>query len=190
MLRSDRDILNELSFNPFLLNDTVTGNNYLGPDHQFHNIYTNQFGSYLLEDDFNSRCQNITSSNFFSLIHFNARSLSKNTENISNYLNLLNNEFSVIGISETWLSSSNSIPSFISIPNYKFISCCGEQQQGGGIGIYVNRKFDFKERSDLGINDDDICQSRFIELNVIDKTIIVGILYRPPNSNIRNLWNI
>ena len=70
------------------------------------------------------------------------------------------------------------------MPNYKFISCCHEQRQGGGIGIYVNEKLDFKERSDIGINDDDICQSRFIELNVTDKIIIIGILYRPPNGNL------
>ena len=134
------------------------------------------------EDDFNSRYQKFISNNFFSLIHFNARSLSKNFENISNYLSLLNHEFSVIGVSETWLS--NSVFNLISMPNYKFISCCHEQRQGGGIGIYVNEKLDFKERSDIGINDDDICQSRFIELNVTDKIIIIGILYRPPNGNL------
>ena len=43
----DRDILNKLSFNPFLLNDAVTDNSDLDPDQQFYNTYASQACSYL-----------------------------------------------------------------------------------------------------------------------------------------------
>ena len=64
----DRNRLNNLSFNPFLLNDTVIDNGDLDPDHQFYITHTNYECSYFLEDDFNSKYQKITGNTFFSLI--------------------------------------------------------------------------------------------------------------------------
>ena len=86
----------------------VTDSGDLDPDHHFYNSNTNQACNYLLVDDFNLKYHEYKDNNHFSLIHINARSLSKNFEEISNYLSLLNHEFSVIGISETWLTNSTS----------------------------------------------------------------------------------
>ena len=57
-------------------------------------------------------CKCYTSSEFniqfdspsgLSLIHFNARSLQKNFNDITNFLSLLKHSFSIIAISETWI---------------------------------------------------------------------------------------
>ena len=117
----DLDLLNELSFNPFSLNNMVTDSGNLDPDH-FYNSNTYQACNYLLVDDFNLKYHEYKDNNHFSLIHINARSLSKNFEEISNYLSLLNHEFSVIGISETWLTNLTSDQ--FNMPNFEFISCC------------------------------------------------------------------
>ena len=86
----DLNLLNELSFNPFSLNNMV-----------------NQACNYLLVNYFNLKYE-YKYNNRFSLIHINARCLSKNFEEISNYLSLLNHELPVIGISETWLTNLTS----------------------------------------------------------------------------------
>ena len=178
----DLHLLNELSCNPFSLNNMVTDSGDLDPDHHFYNSNTNQACYYLLVDDFSLKYHEYKDNNHFSLIHINARSLSKNFEEISNYLSLLNHEFSVIGISETCLTNLTSDQ--FNMPNFEFISCCRDKRQGGGTGLYVNTKLYVRVRHDLGVNDDDICQSQFVELTLRNKTIIIGIIYRPPNGNL------
>jgi hypothetical protein len=59
---------------------------------------------------------NFRSNTDSKLLHINARSLPKNISNIVNYLNLLENCFSVIGISETWLKDIQD--PLIQIQNY------------------------------------------------------------------------
>lgn len=87
------DLLNEFSFNPFSLSHTVTDIDDLDPDRDFYGQHTNQACRYYLENDFTSKYTQFKDGNYFSLIHFNARSLSKNFDYISNYLSLLNNGF-------------------------------------------------------------------------------------------------
>ena len=52
-------------------------------------------------------------------MHLNIRSLTRNIENLSDYLLCLAHTFSIIGLSETWLNENSCLTQ---IPGYNFIS--------------------------------------------------------------------
>ena len=58
---------------------------------------------------------------------------------------------------------------------------------GGGVALYIKDHLTFKERSDLSIFNEEI-ETYFIELNRcelgIGKNVIIGVLYKPPNTDI------
>ena len=58
-------------------------------------------------------------------------------------------------------------------------------KHGGGVGLYVNRSYQFRERvDDLAGNIDDIIESQFIELTTKSKNLLVGIVCSPPKSKL------
>ena len=92
---------------------------------------------------------------------------------------------SVIGISETWLTSSNK--NCYGIPQYTSEHLCRESKRGGGVSLFIKNGITYKRRSDLEISSPTIeCIFIEIEKNSFnsDKNIIVGIVYRPPGTDI------
>ena len=71
----------------------------------------------------------------FSLIHFNARCLPQNFDKFANYLNLLQFPFTIIGVSETWLTINKS--ALCELENYNLITCNRINRQGGGVALYI-----------------------------------------------------
>ena len=67
----------------------------------FYNQFSDVGSAYYLDDEFNGMIENKSIENNFSLIHINARSLSKNLDHLNIYLTSLSDMFSVIAISET-----------------------------------------------------------------------------------------
>ena len=122
-------------------------------------------------------------SNSFSLLHINSRSINKNFDSVENFLDSLNRfSFSVIGISETWLKSTS--PDTFNIANYHMIHADRKKGRGGGVAMYINFQLKYKIRKDIYI---DGIENLFIEIdNKYGKNIIVGTLYRPPSNNINN----
>ena len=88
----------------------------------------------------------------------------------------------MIGLSETWLNQNNCTD--FPLPCYHYIGKVRNNKHGGGVGLYVNCSYQFRERDDLAVNIDDIIESQFIELTTKPKNTLVGIIYRPPNSKI------
>ena len=154
-------------------------------DNFFNSCISNN-NNYLLEDTFVSEHSNKFDQ--FSLIHFNVRSLPHNFDKFTNYLNLLQFPFSIIGVSETWLTSTNIAQ--CELDNYKLITCNRINRQGGGVALYrpIRDNIDFVELTDLGINDDDICQPLFIEFLINNHKFVTSIIYRPPNADV-SLFN-
>lgn len=62
-------------------------------------------------------------------------------------------------------------------------------RRGGGIMLYMKNNLEFKPRNDIVINDG-CTESLFIEIEKemfsALKNIIIGVIYRPPNSNMDN----
>ena len=162
------DSFKDLIFNSFDLSTSLTNINDIDPDKQF--FYADCESNYIIEDDFISKYSLTT--NYFSLIHFNARSLPHNFDKITNYLDLLKFPFSIIGVTETWLSNATDWLHY-KHEHYKLITCNRDARQGGGVALYLN---------------DNICQPIFAEIKLGKTNIKPGVIYRPPDGNI-NLFN-
>ena len=97
-------------------------------------------------------------------------------------LTCLNINFSLIGVSETWLndySHSVDIDGFNSIHKHR------PNRTGCRVGLYISDNLDFKIRADLSFGDIDVAESLFIEISrPHGKNIIGGVIYRPPNQRV------
>ena len=92
--------------------------------------------------DSNSNIFDDNNNNTNSIIHFNARSLFKNINNITNYLDCIKLKFDIIVIAETWLNEFNSNIHFIK--GYNALHTTRLHKRGGGTSIYINTNFKFK----------------------------------------------
>ena len=183
----DSDRLASLKFN-LLLTDVychqrLTTTYNLDPDANFH--AGSNICDYLIEERFNEIIKSrINNRDNFSLLHLNIRSLQANLDRLTELLSCLSSQFSVIAITETWLHDTNHL---VDIENYNFIHKHCTSSYGGGIGLYLSKQLPFKNRPDLCLesNNNNIVESLFIEIcNPNGKNIIVGVLYRPPASNV------
>ena len=117
-------------------------------------------------------------------MHVNSRSLKCNLNRLTDLLFSLELQFSVIGVTETWLNDSSA--QLVNIDGYDFISKCRQNRtQGGGVGLYVLSNHDFESHGDLEIIDIDLAETLFIEIRKPrGRNIIVGVIYRPPDRNL------
>ena len=101
----------------------------LDPDYNCitrNNVLTTK---YYLEHDFN----NIIKSNDnyatgLSLMHLNVRSIPKNIDKLNNYLLSLDIQFSIIGLTETWLKEETL--ELYELPEYKIIHLTRPSRKG------------------------------------------------------------
>ena len=104
------------------------------------------------------------------LLHSNIRSLNANLEKLTDLLSNLNSEFSVIGITETWLQNTAHL---VDIENYSFVHK-HRTSPGGGVGLYLSKQLNFKIRLDLCSDRTETMESLFIEIcNPNAKNIIL-----------------
>ena len=119
------------------------------------------------------------SNSSFSTYHLNARSLPKNDDDFTNYLSSLNHEFSIIALSETWLTDSTEM----------LYDCCRPQRTGGGVSIYIHTSLQFCVREDLvhELKNVDV-EALFIEITFCSffsgRNVIIGCVYRPPDTDL------
>jgi hypothetical protein len=145
----DIDRLSSLSFNPLFKNFKTKCFQDLDPDTKF---YDEIDCNYYLADQFNDALETfaVVDSSLFTVMHLNIRSLTRNIENLSDYLLCLAHKFSIIGLPETWLNENSCLTQ---IPGYNFVSQNRIGQSGGGVACYLDSKYHYKIRSDLNYND-------------------------------------
>jgi len=127
-------------------------------------------------DNINSHHPDIGNCNL-SIFHHNARSLNKNSNNILNYLSILDHHFDIYGFSETWFNS-NDDASTIDIGDFSVENCNRDGQRGGGVSLFINNNLNYHTRPDLSL-DCLHCDSLFIETSIDSTTTIIGIVYKP-----------
>ena len=122
--------------------------------------------------------------NSFSIMHINTRSLKHNFDSLRILLdNPLQSSFSVIGLTETWLTDSSA--TYYSLPGYKFLENSRSHKTGGGVAFYIRESIDYFVHSEHSLMNDFI-ESLLVEVNVTgSKNILIMVIYRPPNSNIK-----
>ena len=97
----------------------------------------------------------------FSLCHINIRSIPRNINAMSDYIDCLNVDFHVIGISETWLKEDNC--GLYDISGYHCKEKHRPSKGGGGVAIYVKDFMSFRPREDLSVFND-LVKMVFIEI--------------------------
>ena len=96
------------------------------------------------------------------------------------YMSNIDCDFSVIGFSETWLNSS-TIDTY-GIEGYSHVGLTRESGKGGGVSLFIWDKMVHCEMPELTTMCDCI-ECVFVEVNYMNYRYIVGVVYRPPNSN-------
>ena len=86
----------------------------------------------------------------------------------------------VVLMVETWLKSENEHR--INIPGYTYYRELRQSHKGGGVGFLVSNRLLFKKLFDLHTLNEDV-ENSFIEIKGKSRSIVMGVLYRPPNKN-------
>ena len=116
------------------------------------------------------------------ILQLNCRGIKSKSDKIEELLAHLKQPDIVI-LSETWLQEGEEI--YVDIKGYNYEGISREHKMGGGVGILVKDRLIYKTRPDLNKN----CQHNsyehfFIELKGSSYNVIIGSLYRPPNTDI------
>ena len=121
----------------------------------------------------------------FRVMHYNIRSMPKNFESFKMKLAELDDEgfnFDFILLCETFLSDKNY--KLFNIDGYSKIEKHRKTMQHGGVALFISNSYQFKVREDLSIFNEGQFESIFIEVSMNnEKSIIVGEIYRVPNSD-------
>ena len=133
---------------------------------------------------FNSKFKNEYS---LSMLHTNIRSSSRNICQLKSYLQTLNVNFSIIGISENWGTVENI--DVQTMPGYTHEYCIRSNgKKGGGVSIYVKSNLPYKVRKSLAFTGNSY-ESIVIEFDKhvfnSKRNVIFGIFYRSPNSSLK-----
>ena len=143
---------------------------------------------YNFKDSFNKKCcPSVKGSNFLSLLHVNARSAPKNIENYKLYLQNINIDFSVVGVSETWLNDSNIYTCTIS--GYNHVCNYRKGKRGGGVSLFLRQGIDYQICDYLTLmNDYFVFGQHFTSHESIKSTrdIIVCVIKRRSNTDVKS----
>lgn len=117
-----------------------------------------------------------------SIMHLNIRSLNHNFDNLKQLIdNPLQSTFSVIGLTETWLTKSSS--AHYALPGYKLIENSRNNRTGGGVAFYIKENIVYTIHNGLSSMNEHI-ESLLVEINISGtRNILIMVIYRPPNSN-------
>ena len=180
-------------FNPFELNndDIYSPLCDIDPDANFFNAldahisqncnyYEHQFPNVIQQ-----RFNHMMTGNTLSFCHINIKRQKANLKPFEICLENLEFQFSVIGITETWLKDFNS--DLYSIDGYNFVETHRTEKTGGGVGIFLKNNLCY-QRSDLTA-DHELFESIFVEVDKDlfhkNRSILIGVIYRPPNTDLK-----
>ena len=116
-----------------------------------------------------------------TLFHMNIRSLSKNWNELLSCLHLAAHRFTIIALTETWLTANNL--EMYPMSGYQSLSAARPEKRGGGVSIYIRSDLHLKHRADLDVMSADV-ECIFSEVTLPSGAVfLIGVVYRPPNSN-------
>ena len=130
---------------------------YLNPDSNF--ITSRPNSGYMVEEDLSNRLVSFGDKTNFSIIHLNARSLVRNFDQLNSFLRNINMPFSVIGVSETWLTHCTA--ELANITGYNFVSNHRKSKTAGGVGIYLQNDLEYKLPTECKFSHPDVIESLF-----------------------------
>ena len=123
-----------------------------------------------------------TKVNGLTVLQHNIRGVLGKQDQLKLLLNSIGNECQVhcVLLAETWLKKHTE--NRVKIPGYSFVGSHRKYKRGGGVGILISQKLNYRHRKDLSLNKPNF-ESLTIEVKTYDKNIFLCSVYRPPNSN-------
>ena len=183
--------ISDLIYNPFDSNASNSINcSEFDPDLNFfceQNLFSGHCCPYFLEETFNEqiKCFGGRDTQFFSVCHINIRSMKANLKDFINYTDTLHIDFQIIGVTETWLNDITC--KLYDMENYEILEQHRPSKTGGGVAIFLKNCINFVRRNDIEIFNE-YCESIFVEIEKsvfgTEKNIVIGVIYRPPNSDL------
>ena len=86
---------------------------------------------------------------------------------------------------ETWLKEGDT--KRINIPNYKYEGVPWLNKKGGGVGFLIRSDLQYRNRQDLEASEKTpSCEHCYIEIKNNKDSVLVGSMYRPPNTSIND----
>ena len=173
-----------LSYKPFSVDGNHTVHAELDPDVNFFQNISSLDTQYFNIDDAKTFVNNNISSDSFSVLHINIRSMQKNFEKFQEFFKTLKFNFSAVCLSETWCDSIDSTKnSNYRLHGYKSFHQTRDGRKGGGLCIFLRNTLSYKIRSDLNMNSDAI-ECLCLEISTkTSKNLILSLNYRPPNGD-------
>ena len=98
----------------------------------------------------------------------------------------MNHHFDIIGLTETWLNESNQ--DILGFPNYNHVYMYRQNKTGGGVSILLQTHIQYKELTEFSICNE-LFECVFVEVEMTGNNVIIGCIYRPPNSNLSQFNN-
>ena len=117
----------------------------------------------------------------FSMICHNINGLPKKRDEFELLLETLHHNFDILGFTETHLNGVSE--KLTTLGDYKWLSNSRISKKGGGVAIYLRPHLTFKRRTDIDIFEEGVFESIFVEVNRGCGSYIVGVIYRPPDSD-------
>ena len=117
----------------------------------------------------------------FSILHLNCQSLIPKLAEIREMLLYL--PVTVLGVSETWVNTSNE--DTVNIPGYNFVHKSRVGTSRGGVGLFIRDDLKFNIVDNLTKNTvHKSYEGLFVKLSLPISSCIVGVIYRPPGQPI------
>ena len=172
-----------LCFNSFFPKNYLNDSNQ-DPDVNFYNDICSIETSCLLPCEVNNKLKRF-SSETFSILHVNIKSMTKSFETFKKHYNSLNFSFSITCLSEAWANHSKPEKnSLCQLEGYNSVNQIKKNCKGVEIAIFIQDLLLHKIREDLRINCDDIESLPIEIINNHSKNIVLNVVYRPPEGDV------
>lgn len=174
------DKLNNMRFNPFVYDNNKVNANY-EPDNFMQNVlgYRNPECQYVFPNNIPEPLKS-TNTNIFSMISLNINSIPQHFDNFIEQC-LMARKCDLIALCETKLT--DSIQHLYKLQGFRDFKL-NISRHSGGLAVYINNKHDCLMREDLTVKEV-YMEALFVEIRNKGKNIVVGNIYRRPNTNPR-----
>ena len=115
------------------------------------------------------------------MLHFNISSLNKHHAELASFISITGCSFDVVACTETQLSDRSCID-LLQLDGYALHTRNRTNRAGGGVCLYTKNALNAKI-CDFTLSDDH-SDSLFLEIMMEGKKYIIGVVYRPPDSNL------
>ena len=121
-----------------------------------------------------------TTDDLLTLIQLNIHGLLSKQDHLIDILTK-RGEIDLCLVNETWLTEYNKKQ--LHIRNFNYEGVNRKDKKGGGVGIISHNTLKYKRRYDLEYCNKESFESCWIELTGVKHKIVVGSVYRPPNTS-------